>query len=211
MTGVQTCALPISVNYDSATTTISQSCGDSVYHYSYVVNAVTYTWKYTTHVVPEDFAVPADSVKTVSCPALVERPDTVLGKMPVVTDACGNTLTPVFVGGEDIPVCEGNVVYTYRYTDCQGHEHLWHFRYTIEVEEFTITEPSGSSMVACLSAATMPTAPAVDDNCGNALTPSDTTIVDSPNPLTCEGTRTYTFTYTDCEGNQKDWIMGRIR
>ena len=77
--------------------------------------------------------------------------------------------------------------------------------YTIEVEEFTITEPSGSSTVACLSAATMPTAPAVDDNCGNALTPSDTTIVDSPNPLTCEGTRTYTFTYTDCEGNQKDW------
>ena len=131
------------------------------HHYSYVVNAVTYTWKYTSHVVPEDFALPADSVKTVSCPALVERPDTVAGKMPVVTDACGNTLTPVFVSGGDIPACEGDVEYTYKYRDCQGHEHLWHFRYTIEAEEFTITEPSGGSTVECLSAATMPTAPAV--------------------------------------------------
>ncbi|MBP5663011.1 MAG: hypothetical protein J6X16_01915, partial [Bacteroidales bacterium] len=95
----------------------------------------------------QDFAVPADSVKTVSCPALVERPDTVAGKMPVVTDACGNTLTAVFVSGGDIPTCEGDVVYTYKYTDCQGHEQEWHFRYTVEREDFAIATAPGSNTV----------------------------------------------------------------
>ncbi|WP_449329204.1 HYR-like domain-containing protein, partial [Salinimicrobium flavum] len=30
-------------------------------------------------------------------------------------------------------------------------------------------------------------------------------VVDAPDPLTCEGTRTYTWTFTDCEGNTADW------
>ena len=60
------------------------------------------------------------------------------------------------------------------------------------------------STVACIAAATEPTAPSVTDNCGNALTPSAAVVGGTYDG--CEGTRTYTFTYTDCEGNTHDWV-----
>jgi hypothetical protein len=41
------------------------------------------------------------------------------------------------------------------------------------------------------------------DNCGVTLMP--TGPVDSGEPV-CEGTRTYTWTYTDCEGNSHQWV-----
>ena len=60
---------------------------------------------------------------------------------------------------------------------------------------------NGASTVNCPANATLPTAPAVKDACGNDITP---TVV-APSPITCNGTMVYTFTYKDCAGHSHDW------
>ena len=101
--------------------------------------------------------------------------------------------------------CNKTIIRTYRVIDACGNYSEATQNIYINVQDFTITEPSGSSTVACIANATMPTAPAVTDNCGATLTPIDTSIVDAPDPLTCNGTRTYTFTYKDCANHSHDW------
>jgi regulation of enolase protein 1 (concanavalin A-like superfamily) len=127
--------------------------------------------------------------------------------LPAVTSNCGETLTPsapVITDSPDPLTCEGTRTYAYTYADCEGNTATWSFVYTIEREPFTVPG-NGASTVACLAAATAPTLPAVTSNCGETLTPSAPVITDSPNPLTCEGTRTYAYTYADCEGNTVTW------
>jgi hypothetical protein len=58
-------------------------------------------------------------------------------------------------------------------------------------------------MVDCISDAVMPILPDVYDNCGNMLTAIPDETIDNYDG--CEGTITYPFTYTDCEGNSHDW------
>ncbi|WP_194420786.1 PKD domain-containing protein, partial [Aestuariibaculum marinum] len=78
--------------------------------------------------------------------------------------------------------------------------------FDITIPAFSISENDGAQTVSCLSDATEPTTlPNITDSCGNTITPSAPVITDSPDPLTCEGTRTYTYTYTDCAGNQDSW------
>jgi hypothetical protein len=62
---------------------------------------------------------------------------------------------------------------------------------------------NGAATVACPSMATQPTPPTVVDGCGKPVTPTGPVITNNPNPLTCQGTRTYTWTYTDCSGSVK--------
>src|SRR4051794_39546591 len=61
----------------------------------------------------------------------------------------------------------------------------------------------GASSVACLADAVAPaTLPVVKDNCGNTLTPSAPEAGTDP---ACGGTKTYTYTYTDCAGKTYPW------
>ncbi|HQP04621.1 MAG TPA: hypothetical protein PLP11_08450, partial [Bacteroidales bacterium] len=99
--------------------------------------------------------------------------------------------------------CEGTRTYTYTYADCEGNSHNWVYTYTIEVLPFP-NPPDGSSTVDCIADAVAPTLPVVTDNCGNTLTPTGPTI--GGTYVNCEGTRTYTYVYTDCEGNTQDWL-----
>ncbi len=71
---------------------------------------------------------------------------------------------------------------------------------------FTIPDANGALTVACESAADGMgiTPPTVVDECGTTLTPIQS-IIDSPDPITCEGTRTYRYTYTDCATNTDTW------
>ena len=147
-----------------------------------------------------DFVMPANGTKTVQCI------DDAAPTLPVIKDACGTVLEPKTSSMVDSPsplICEGTRTYTYTYEDCAGHTHDWTYTYTIEREDFTIPADTGST-VACIDDATVPTAPSVTDNCGNVLTPS--AAVEGGTYDGCEGTRTYTFTYTDCEGNTHDWV-----
>lgn len=64
---------------------------------------------------------------------------------------------------------------------------------------------NGSSEVACLIDAVEPDPPVAMDACDGEVTGELLSTVDSPDPLTCEGTRTYTFSYTDAAGNVAYW------
>jgi hypothetical protein len=151
---------------------------------------------YTYTIETEDFIMPADQASTIACAAQLVAP-----VAPTVTDNCGNALAPVGPVVSATPACEGNVTYTYTYTDCEGNTHDWVYTYTIETEDFTMPADQGAT-VECAAQITTPTLPVVVDNCGNVLTPSTPVITATP---ACEGTKIYTYTYTDCEGNTHDW------
>lgn len=68
-----------------------------------------------------------------------------------------------------------------------------------------VLPPNGFATVACVDDITAPTPPVVSDYCGNNVVPGAVTILENPNPLFCEGTRTYSYPYTDCAGNMVTW------
>jgi hypothetical protein len=171
--------------------------GTITYNYSYTDCAGLVTpWSYTYTIENSDFIMPADQASTIACAAQLVAPS-----VPTVTDNCGNILTPTGPVVSATPACEGNVTYTYTFTDCEGNTHDWVYTYTIETEDFTMPADQGAT-VECAAQITTPTLPVVVDNCGNVLTPSTPVITATP---ACEGTKIYTYTYTDCEGNTHDW------
>ncbi len=177
--------------------------GTRTYSWTYTdCEGNSHTWS-TIYVIERlDFTVPANGAATVACPALATQP-----APPVVLSNCGETITPtgpVIVNNPNPITCEGTRTYQWTYTDCEGNSHPWSFVYTIEREPFTVPA-NGSATVACPALATAPTPPTVLSNCGEVLTPTGPVITNVPNPLTCEGTRTFTWTYTDCEGNSAAW------
>ncbi|MBK8567598.1 MAG: hypothetical protein IPN76_30850 [Saprospiraceae bacterium] len=162
---------------------------------------VTCTSTFTVPAYPT-FTVPANGSATVACPANAPQPTP-----PTVVDGCGKALTPVGPTVTNVPnplTCEGTRTYAWTYTDCAGLVRTWSFTYTIERLPFTVPA-NGSATVACPANATQPTPPTVTSNCGEVLTPTGPVVTNVPNPLTCEGTRTYAWTYTDCEGNTATW------
>jgi uncharacterized protein YjdB/acyl-CoA hydrolase len=172
--------------------------GTVTYTFTYTdCESNTHDWVYTYTIEREDFAMPANAGSTVACAA-----DIVAPMVPVVTDHCGNALTASAPVITNAPACEGTVTYTYTFTDCEGNMHDWVYTYTIEREDFAMPAHAGST-IACASALVTPTPPAVTDHCGNALTPTGPVVSATP---VCEGVVTYTWTYTDCEGNMHDWV-----
>src|SRR5664280_1562635 len=76
--------------------------------------------------------------------------------------------------------------------------------YTYTISAPTVAMPlDGSSTVACFADATPPTLPTVTDNCGRTITPTGPAVSVDP---ACSGTRTYTYTYTDCGGVAHTWL-----
>ena len=61
----------------------------------------------------------------------------------------------------------------------------------------------GSSTVACPADAVAPTVPTVLDNCNRPLTVGTCDLGADP---VCAGTKTYTYTFTDCAGQTYQWI-----
>ncbi len=180
------------------------SCeGTRSYVYTYTDcegNTRTYTFQYRIERLP--FTVPANGSATVACLALATPPTP-----PVVLSNCGETLpapTPTIVDNPSPLTCEGTRTYSYVFTDCEGNTATWSFVYTIERSPFTVPA-NGSATVACPALATQPVPPVISSNCGEVLSPTNISITNVPNPITCEGTRTYTFTFMDCEGNTATW------
>src|SRR5678815_3256241 len=120
--------------------------GPKVYTFVYTDCAGnTATWTYTYTIDMPTFTVPADGSSTVNCIADAQTVPTA----PTVTDACGNTLTPVTTEDTD-PLCEGPKVYTFVYTDCAGNTATWTYTYTIDMPTFTVPA-DGSSTVNCIA------------------------------------------------------------
>ncbi|MFG4004787.1 immunoglobulin domain-containing protein, partial [Flavobacterium aquidurense] len=171
--------------------------GDVTYKYTFTdCTGNTHDWVYTYTIERLDFTMPANQGSTVACAASMVFPI-----LPVITDNCGNILTPSIPAVSPTP-CNGDVTYTYTYTDCIGNKHDWVYTYTIERLDFTMPANQGST-VACAASIVAPTVPVVTDNCGNTLTPSAPVISTTP---ACNGDVTYKYTFTDCAGNTHDWI-----
>jgi hypothetical protein len=172
--------------------------GTKIYTYTYTdCSGLSSNWVYTYTIEREDFTMPENAGSTIACLAEVKTPTP-----PTVTDNCGNNLTPAGPVISDDPTCEGTKTFTYTYMDCEGNTHDWVYTYTIESADFTMPADQGSE-VTCVANAIAPTLPEVKDNCGNVLTPTGPTISTAP---TCLGTMTYTYVYTDCEGNTHNWV-----
>ncbi|MBW1297895.1 DUF7507 domain-containing protein, partial [Aquimarina litoralis] len=116
--------------------------GDKVYTYTYTDcagNASIYTFTYTIEVTTLP-VVPANGTATVN-----DIADAVQPTAPVVTDVCGNDITPVITENTD-PICDGEKVYTFTYTDCAGNVSVYTFTYTIDVTA-TLEIPDTSAVV----------------------------------------------------------------
>src|SRR5215210_3459521 len=171
--------------------------GTKTYTYTYTDCAgVTNTWTYTYTISAPIFTLPADGASTVACPALAVAPTP-----PGVSDNCGRAITPSAPVVSADPSCAGTKTYTYTYTDCAGVAKTWTYTYTMSVPIFTLPV-DGASTVACPADAVAPTPPSVVDNCNRPITPSAPVV--SADPV-CAGTKTYTYTYTDCAGVSKTW------
>ncbi|MFZ2898546.1 MAG: LamG-like jellyroll fold domain-containing protein, partial [Saprospiraceae bacterium] len=174
----------------SATLTVTDEAGNDA------TCAATVTVEDVTPPVPQQ----ANGSSTIACPALAVAP-----AAPQGVDACDGNISAVLVSTVNNPnpiTCEGTRVYTYSYTDASGNSQDWTYTYTIEYAGFTLPANGGSTVDCPDDTDVVPTPPTVTDNCGVTLTPSGPAVSAEP---TCEGTRTYTWTYTDCEGNSNDW------
>ncbi|MBK8054554.1 MAG: T9SS type A sorting domain-containing protein [Saprospiraceae bacterium] len=160
----------------------------------------TNTWSWIVTIERNDFTLPANGGSTVACPAAANVVPTPPSKM----SECGEPIIPTGPVVSATPACEGTKTYTWTYTDCEGNSHDWVYTYTIERNDFTVPA-NGSATVSCPADITTPTPPTVTSNCGETLTPTGPVVVNTPDPLTCAGTRVYTYTYTDCEGNTRTW------
>src|SRR5204863_1438902 len=100
----------------------------------------------------------------VNCPGDALAP----GSVPVVKDACGNTLIPVVATPSPI-ACNGTMVYTYTYTDCANHTHVWKYTYTIATPDFTLPADGASTVNCPADARSEERLAGKKDACGNTL------------------------------------------
>ncbi|MFD2526618.1 beta strand repeat-containing protein, partial [Flavihumibacter stibioxidans] len=164
--------------------------GTKTYTFTYTDCAGLFSnWVYTyiiDRITPP--VVPANAGSIVSCPDATD----IAPVLPVVTDVCGNVLTPSAPEVSVKPGCEGTRTYRYTFTDCSGLSSVWIYTYTVERLPFADPVDAGSTVTCPDATDIAPVLPTVTDNCGNVLTPSAPVISAKP---TCEGTRRYTYTY----------------
>ncbi|MBR4583249.1 MAG: gliding motility-associated C-terminal domain-containing protein [Bacteroidales bacterium] len=192
---------PITCGGTREYTYIYKDCANLEFVWTY-----TYTISHTT--APSEVGGPVATTGTAECIADATAPT----NLPVVKDVCGNTLsapTPVVTDNPDPITCGGTRTYTYTYKDCANLEFVWTYTYTI-AHTTAPSEVGGpvatTGTAGCLVDATAPTTlPVVKDVCGNTLTAPTPVVTDNPDPMTCDGTRTYTYTYKDCANKEFVW------
>ncbi len=190
----------------SGTAVSNVNCtGTVIYTYTYTDCALlSSTWIYTYTLLhttpPSQIGGPVPTTSTVDCGVSATPP----AVLPVVSDVCGNILSaPVPVISGTYTTCEGTLIYTYTYADCQGLTYVWVYTYTIDRPTFANPMDAGSVVECPLDANVEPPHPTIIDACGQTLVPIGPVV--SPN-LGCGTTRTYTWTYIDCSGNIQDYV-----
>ncbi len=196
--------------------TVSDNCGVTLIPMGPVESGsatcegtITYTWTYTecegntqdyVHTVTieyEPFAAIAPTTGIADCYANI-----ILPSPPTVLDNCGVTLIPSSPVETGTAVCEGTITYTWTYTDCEGNTEDYFHTVTIEYVPFAAIAPT-TDVADCYANIVLPTPPTVLDNCGLALIPTGPV---TSGAAACEEVVTYTWTYTDCEGNTQDYV-----
>ncbi|MFV5703893.1 hypothetical protein ACM55F_18750, partial [Flavobacterium sp. XS2P12] len=144
---------------------------------------------------------------TVACAA-----DIVTPTVPVVTDNCGNALTPAAAVISATPACEGTVTYTYTFTDCEGTAHDWVYTYSID-DTIAPTATVPANIIGIQCKADIPIAKITDitdetDNCSGSVT---VTVNDTNDEGSgCKGSPyivTRTYTLRDCAGNLTNLVQ----
>ncbi|MCF8244587.1 MAG: T9SS type A sorting domain-containing protein [Saprospiraceae bacterium] len=157
------------------------------------------TWNHVVTVERQPFGISTpNGAATVACPDQTDSQPA----PPVVTSNCGEVLAPVITSTAK-PTCEGARNWNFTYTDCEGNVGTWSFTYTVEYLDFVVPA-SEVENVECPLVVVAPIPPVVKDNCGKTLTPTGL-VTSTNNASGCEGSRVYSWTYTDCEGNTHTW------
>ncbi|MBI5916372.1 MAG: T9SS type A sorting domain-containing protein [Bacteroidetes bacterium] len=163
-------------------------------------NSTTFTYSTRIDNTPPTITCAAQTTP-LNCPA------TPVFTPPTATDNCPGTAAITFTDATVPGACPGTFTTTRTWTATDQCGNTATCARSITVQD--VTPPpvpaNGASTVACPALAIAPVPPVVIDACAGAITPTGPVIVNVPNPLTCEGTRTFTFTYTDCSGNSAQW------
>jgi hypothetical protein len=177
---------------------IPECAGEVIFTYTWEDCAgVEYTWNYVFTIEDPVVEIPADGGETVACPSEVMAP-----AAPVLYDNCERPLTFIGVTEPMIPECAGEVIFTYTWEDCAGVEYTWNYVFTIEDPVVEIPA-DGMDNVECYDDIYIPVVPQLFDNCGRELMVSGPVVTEVFDG--CEGTVTYTFTFTDCAEVDYDW------
>jgi hypothetical protein len=143
------------------------------------------------------FAEIQPTSETVACAGDITEP-----VPPVVTDNCGNVLTPVGPVRSSLPSCEGSKTFTWTYTDCAGNKRDYVHTVKVEYQPFPPIAPTSETFDRA-SDIVLPQMPVVTDNCGNVLNPAGPVITPGTE---CQDDATYVWTYTDCAGNSQEYV-----
>ncbi|MCR4856634.1 MAG: hypothetical protein K5890_00330 [Bacteroidales bacterium] len=108
--------------------------------------------------------------------------------------------------------CKETYNFTVEYTDASHCTASDAFAVKVRIPAWSISStdfPAGADNVECQADATEPTAvptgAQILDGCGQATTRELYSTVVSPNPIVDQGTVTYTYRYTACDGSHNDW------
>src|SRR6185295_5191294 len=120
-----------------------------------------------------------------------------------ILDACGRTVSAGLVGSTSPPACNGSVVWTYRYTACDGTTtDDWTYTYTIIYSGGLTAPANDGTTISCPADATDPGAPEdILDACGRTVSAG---LVGSTTPPACNGSVVWTYRYTACDGTTTD-------
>ncbi|MBQ3580828.1 MAG: gliding motility-associated C-terminal domain-containing protein [Bacteroidales bacterium] len=224
-TVVDVCGNPVAPAADSSVVRTNHHCQDTVTYYynfydpSYIAgvdnpaNELAYHWYFRYYIDRTQMPVIVQEVNpnkdTVDCFAEAGLPTL----MPVVLDACNDTLTPFDTivdehhdmnGGN--PLCTGYVKYTFRYRDCT-HTNILPWEYTRYVEHPALTIPQNDTVsYTCVNAAMnyIPSPDTLTNACGDVIVPDSIGRTSTLNAHD-SGYVSYHYRYTDCDGQEYDW------
>ena len=202
---------------DSSVVRTANNCQDTVtYYYNYYDpsdDALVFNWYFRYYIdrtamptIVEDVSPNYDEVE---CFAQAGLPTA----LPVVVDACGDTLVPfdtVVVEHHDMDglaeLCTGYKEYTFRYRDCTGSNYL-DWTYTRNVVHPVLAVPANDTVAYnCVNAAMdyVPQPDTLYNACGDMIVPDSIERVTSLNAHD-SGYVSYHYTYSDCDGLVHDW------
>ena len=144
-------------------------------------------------VCPDDVPAPYASLEAFRTAGGVARDDQMIVSFTLLSEV------------SDGKVCYPTLTRTYQIADNDGNTAECTQMVRITDTVAPVVPVHGASTVECVASATAPQLPAVTDNCGAVITPVWVSTVNTPDPLTCQGTRVYTYSYKDCSGNESIW------